>query len=81
MFLIVLQLLPFLTDVSDIIFDKTCWKPWYNFSQIVWYLPLRVTLWCVIYLFFKEKLINYNYLKYLTTILISVIIYTFIKPF
>lgn len=73
-------LVPIIMDLSDIIYDKTCLKPWINYNNLLWYLPMRLILWSIIIFF------SYHYLKkikfnHILIFIISLTTYTIIKPF
>jgi hypothetical protein len=75
-----LLIIPFLTDLSDILYDKSCWKPWYKLNEIIWYFPLRLILWILIYYLFRKNLKKISKFE-IIIIIIGLIIYTIIKPF
>lgn len=75
-----LLVIPFLTDLSDIIHDKTCWKPWLHFNDIIWYFPLRLVLWSFIFYLIKYKSDKLSKTDYLILV-ISVVSYTIIKQY
>lgn len=73
-----LLFLPILTDLSDIIFDKSCWKPWININEFMWYFPLRFTIWLLV---FKMSDLKYFKLSIVVTLIIDVLFFTLIKPY
>lgn len=79
-FLKLLLIIPFLNDLSDILFDKSCWKPWYKLNEIIWYFPLRLILWILIYYLFRKIFKKISKFE-IIIIIIGLIIYTLIKPF
>ena len=80
-YITVFILFPLLTDVSDILYDKTCWKPWINFYSFIWYLPLRLVIWIIIILILRYEIKNLLSFKKILFLLIVVIGYTILKPF
>ena len=74
------SLAPFFTDLSDMVFDKTCWKPWYHLPELIWYLPLRLALWFLMFCLFGNFLKRLQQ-KEVILIAASLILYTFLKPF
>ena len=45
---------PILFEISTILYDKSCFKPWYHFDILLWYLPMRFVLWIILYFCFKD---------------------------
>ena len=45
---------PILYDVSDIIYDKSCLKPWRRWDVFLWYFPIRLVIWSLLYLMFRK---------------------------
>jgi hypothetical protein len=45
---------PLLFEISTIFYDKSCFKPWYNFDTFLWYFPMRLVLWTILYFCFKD---------------------------
>lgn len=45
---------PLLFEISTIFYDKSCFKPWYNFDTFLWYFPMRLVLWAILYFCFKD---------------------------
>ena len=74
-------LFPLLTDISDIFYDKTCWKPWINFYSFIWYFPLRLVIWIIVILLLKSEIKNLFSLKKSLFLFIVIIGYTILKPF
>ncbi len=80
-YVIILISLPLLTDFSDLILDKSCWKPWISYNEFIWYFPLRLVIWLLTYFFIKNEFNKVYKLSFLITLIISVLFYTFIKPY
>jgi hypothetical protein len=53
-FLLIVVISPILFELSAILYDKSCDKPWYHFNKLLWYLPMRLVLWIFLYWFFKD---------------------------
>jgi len=47
---------PILYDLSDIIYDKSCLKPWQRWDEFVWYFPIRVIIWSLVFLLFRKMI-------------------------
>lgn len=45
---------PILFEISTILYDKSCFKPWYNFDVFLWYFPMRLVLWVILYWCFND---------------------------
>ena len=54
--LLIFVISPLLFELSSIIYDKSCDKPWCHIDKLLWYLPSRLLLWVVLYLCFKDLL-------------------------
>lgn len=45
---------PVLFEISGILYDKSCLKPWYDFDTFLWYFPMRLILWVFLYWYFRD---------------------------
>lgn len=69
-YLLLVVICPLLFDITSIVHDKSCLKPWYTIEKFVWYFPLRLSLWIFLFYFFKETLTLLKSKKNLILILI-----------
>ena len=78
--LFIITVSPLLFDVSNIFYDKTCYKAWRHFDELIWFFPIRLPLWAFIGYFIKtyyEKLKKSDYY----IIAICLILFNLIKPY
>jgi len=54
LFLLILVVSPIIFEVSGALYDKSCLKPWHDLNKILWYLPIRLALWIILYFCFKN---------------------------
>ena len=52
--LLIIVVSPIIFEISTILYDKSCFKPWYNIKVFIWYFPIRLALWVFLYWFFKD---------------------------
>ena len=45
---------PLVFEISGLLYDKSCLKPWYHFNVFLWYFPMRLVLWAILYWVFKD---------------------------
>ena len=52
--LLIIVVSPIIFEISTILHDKSCFKPWYHINTFLWYFPMRLALWVFLYWFFKD---------------------------
>jgi hypothetical protein len=77
MYLLIVVISPFLFDVSSILYDKSCLKPWYTFETFIWYFPIRLSLWIFLFLFFNDliKMLKSSY-KLLMVLIVFILFHS-----
>lgn len=78
-YLLIVVISPILFDISSIIYDKSCLKPWFNFEKFIWYFPMRLVLWLFLLWFFKDLILSLKSKKNLLLILIIFLIFHTLK--
>ena len=53
-YLLLIVISPFLFEISSILYDQSCFKPWYSLNKFVWYFPICLSLWLFLYWYFKD---------------------------
>lgn len=53
-YLLIVVMSPLLFDISTILYDKSCYQPWYHFEKFIWYFPIRLVLCIFLYWYFKD---------------------------
>lgn len=56
-YLLIVVICPILFDISEVFYDKTCYKPWYDFDKFIWYFPIRLALWIFLFFYFKDLMV------------------------
>ena len=79
MYLLIIVISPFLFDLSSIIYDKSCLKPWYSLEKIIWYFPIRLVLWTFLFWYFKSTFELLKSREKITQIAIIFIFFNLIK--
>jgi hypothetical protein len=74
-FLLVVVVSPFIFELSTILYDKSCFKSWYNLDILIWYFPIRLILWLVIFFCFKDLFLMLKIKRNL--IIISLVFFIF----
>lgn len=57
LYLLIVVISPVLFDISSILYDKSCFKPWYDFDKFIWYFPVRLSLWIFLFFYFKDLMV------------------------
>lgn len=47
---------PIMFEISTMLYDKSCFKPWYHLNIFLWYFPMRLVLWVILCWCFKDLL-------------------------
>ena len=52
--LLIIVISPIIFELSIILYDRSCFKPWKNLNIFLWYFPMRLALWIFLYWFFRD---------------------------
>lgn len=78
-YLLIVVISPLLFDLSSILYDKSCLKPWYSFEKFIWYFPIHLALWIFLYWFFNDLMVMLKFRKNLILIGLVFLIFHFFK--
>ena len=80
-YLLIVVISPLLFDITSILYDKSCLKPWYTFDKFIWYFPLRLALWIFLFFYFKDTLALLKSKKTILLITITLVLFHIIRCF
>lgn len=79
-FLLMVLLSPILFEISGLINDKTCLKPWQSLHKAMWYFPMQSIVFAVSAVLIFNRRHELKWKENYAIIFISFVVYQCIKP-